>query len=169
MCHSAHLSTIKCRSIRLYSYTYDRVLVATDMIVVMWQSFLKTAFANATVGVGNECTIGPVCKSFGYIEQPDITSIFLFTSVIDSNTTTRMQSSRMRTIRCSGHVLVGGVSAQEGCLARGDLVCWGRCLPRGLSDRGCLPGAGVRPGGCLSKGVSARGGCLPCEQNHRQV
>ena len=36
---------------------------------------------------------------------------------------TRMHSSRLRTVRCSGR-LWGGVSAREGCL--------GGCLPRGV-------------------------------------
>ena len=63
--------------------------------------------------------------------------------------TTRMDSSRMRTIRYSSRLLVSaqGVSAQ-GCQPRG-------CLPRGCLSGGCLPG-GVCPGGCLPRGVSAQ-------------
>ena len=153
--------------------TYDRVLVAMNMIVVMWQpteqtnmtSLLMYKYRDVEVpgALGEmfpfmvllknsfcECEQQvPFATSLGYIEQPDIMSIFLCTSVIDSNTTTRMQSSRMRTIRCSGHVL-GGVSAQEGCLPRGSLPA----------------GGGVFPGGCLTGGlylgrVSARGGVCP--------
>ena len=49
----------------------------------------------------------------------------------------------MCTIRCSGHLLVGGGSDQ------------------GLSARGYLPRGGVCSGVCLSKKVSALGGvCL---------
>ena len=79
---------------------------------------------------------------------------------------TRMHSSRMHTVRCSGHprgCVCLGVSAHGGCLPRG-------CLPRGVSAQG-----GVCPGGCLPRGVSAweclargvpvrgrlLGGCLP--------
>ena len=54
---------------------------------------------------------------------------------------TRMHSSRMRTVRCSGRLGEGGV-----CLGRvylgGGLP--GRCLPRGCLPGGCLPwGQGV--------------------------
>ena len=110
----------------------------------------------------------------------------------DNNRNTRMHSSRMRTVRCSNHlvggggvVCPGGVCLPGGCLLRGD-VCpgWclpggmclpggvssqGVCLPRGVSAQGvsahggCLPG-GCLPRGCLPRGVSAT---LPCEQNHR--
>ena len=59
---------------------------------------------------------------------------------------TRMHSSRMCTVHCSG--------------------CWGR--------RGCCLPEGVLPGGCLPGGVSALGVCPsawwdtpPCEQNDR--
>ena len=86
---------------------------------------------------------------------------------------TRMHSSRMRIIRCSG-CLMGGWGSARGCLPwrcppRG--VCLPRgCLPRGLSAQGGLP-RGVCPrgaclgvsaeGGCLPRGVSAQKGCLP--------
>ena len=62
---------------------------------------------------------------------------------------TRMHSSRMRTIRCSGRVPVEGLSAQGGvCVSVGGVsaqggVCLGLCLPGGRNP--------------------------PCEQNHRQV
>ena len=98
---------------------------------------------------------------------------------------TRMHSSRMRTVRCSGHP--GGVypsvhwgvcipACTGGCVSQHDWagVCvsqhalgrarlypsthWaGGCLPRGV----CLPG-GVYLEGCLLRGVSAT---HPCEQN----
>ena len=65
---------------------------------------------------------------------------------------TRMHSSRMRTICCSGH-LIGGVCP-------GGVSAWG-CLPNGVSARGCLPGGSVCPGGCLSRRVCLPRGCLP--------
>ena len=65
-----------------------------------------------------------------------------------------MHSSRMHTVRCSGHL--GGCLA-GGCLARGSVclggvclgvVCPGECAPKGVSaQRGCLPRGGVFPGG----------------------
>ena len=64
---------------------------------------------------------------------------------------TRMHSSSMRTVRCSGR-----------------LGWW--CLPRGCLSRGCLP-----RGGGVWLGSVCRGGCLPgvytspCEQNDRRV
>ena len=72
-----------------------------------------------------------------------------------------MHSSRMRTIRCSGHL--------GGCLS--GVVCPGRCLPRGVSEQGgvcpggvCLGGVclgvseqGGLPGGVSAKGVSMQG------------
>ena len=62
-----------------------------------------------------------------------------------------MHSSRMRTVRCSGHLGEGGSarggSAQVGCLP--GVSTW-RCLSRGVSAQGCLP-----------RGVSAHEGCLP--------
>ena len=63
------------------------------------------------------------------------------------NAITRMHSSRMHTIRCSGRLLDGGM----GVSARGG-VCLGGCLPRGVAS---------------PMRVSARP--LPREQNHRQV
>ena len=60
---------------------------------------------------------------------------------------TRMYSSRMRTVRCSGHLL-GGV-LPRGCLPRG--VCLGGFLPGVSTQEGCLPR------GCLPRGVSAQG------------
>ena len=60
---------------------------------------------------------------------------------------TRMHSSRMGTVRCSGRLMWGaGVSAREVSVQVG--VSWG-----GLS-RGCLPG-GCLSEGCLPEGVSA--------------
>ena len=56
---------------------------------------------------------------------------------------TRMHSSRMRTIRCSGR-LPGRGCLPRGCLPKGGGVCQGECMPGGVH----LP---------------------PCEQNHRQV
>ena len=46
-------------------------------------------------------------------------------ALFENNRTTRMHSSRMRTVRCSGRP---GVSAQEGCLARGVSAYGGVCL-----------------------------------------
>ena len=69
---------------------------------------------------------------------------------------TRMYSSRMRTVRCSGRLL--GVSTRGSVCPRG-VSAWG------VSAGGCLPGVSAQ-------GVSAqRGFCQtpPCEQNHRQV
>ena len=67
---------------------------------------------------------------------------------------TRMHSSRMRTIRRSSRLLGGGVCQPGGCLPGGG------CLPaRGRLPAGgvfylpgqCLPGGGgVCPGGCLA-------------------
>ena len=59
---------------------------------------------------------------------------------------TRMHSSRMRTVRSSGRRSEGRIPAcpgQGGCVssmhwAAG--VCPGGCLPRGLSAQGCLHG-----------------------------
>ena len=63
---------------------------------------------------------------------------------------TRMHSSRMRTVHCSGHLGGGGlprwVSAWGGVSAQGDLLLWteflsgGGCLTGGGSAWGCLPG-----------------------------
>ena len=61
-----------------------------------------------------------------------------------------MHSSRMHTVRCSGH---------RGLFVRG-CVPWG-CLPRG---RRCLPGevgGGHRGRGCLSRGCLGRRVCIP--------
>ena len=69
---------------------------------------------------------------------------------------TRMQSSRMRTVRCSGRLL--GAGCQGGCVPGG--------VPRAVSAWGCLPGVSTRRvcqgGVCLGGGggVSAKG-CLP--------
>ena len=94
---------------------------------------------------------------------------------------TRMHSSRMYTVRCSGRpwwcltggvstggvcpggCLPRGVSAQSGCLPRGVSVCQGVCLPA----RGCLlrwvSAQGVSTQGSVCpEWVSAQGGvCLP--------
>ena len=69
----------------------------------------------------------------------------------DSNTNTRMHSSRMRTGRslticCS--MLPGG-----GCLLPGGCLIWGGVCSRGVSGRGVSA-----PGGYLVGGVSAPGG-----------
>ena len=72
---------------------------------------------------------------------------------------TRIHSSRMRTVRCSNHLL-RRVSAYGGCLPRGmgGGVFLGGCLPR----VGCLP-VGVCLGGvCLLGGVCPGGGPLSC-------
>ena len=57
---------------------------------------------------------------------------------------TRMHSSRMRTVRCSGHP-----EGESVCLGR-EGVCLVGCLPSGVSAHGwCLP-----RGGCLSREIS---------------
>ena len=49
----------------------------------------------------------------------------------------------MCTVRCSGHLLGGEVSAQEG-------VCPGGCLPRAVSAQGVSAHVGYLPSGvCL--------------------
>ena len=72
---------------------------------------------------------------------------------------TRMHSSRMRTVRCSGRPLRGGVCPGG--------VCLGGCLPRGI----CLGGVSAR--GCLPRGCVCLGVCLPdpppCGKNDRHV
>ena len=65
---------------------------------------------------------------------------------------TRMHSSRMRTVRCSGHLDGGGWLPAKRCLlqwpSRG-----GVCLPRKMSaPGGCLPEGGCLPRGCLCRG-----------------
>ena len=80
--------------------------------------------------------------------------------------TTRMHSSRMRTVRCSSR-LSGGVSAQgEGCLPSGG-VCLekGGVCPGGVSLWGVCLGGG-QPGEVSAQEVSTQGvvclgGCLP--------
>ena len=64
----------------------------------------------------------------------------------------KMHSSRMRTIRCSGRLCVCG---EGGDLPRG--VVWDVCLG-GMSAQGVCPGEGgvSAQGGCLPRGVSAR-------------
>ena len=62
----------------------------------------------------------------------------------ENRDTTRMRSSGMRTVRCSGHL-------GRGCLPGG--VCLGGCL-----SRGCLPGGSAQGGNvCLGGG---RLGCI---------
>ena len=78
---------------------------------------------------------------------------------------TRMHSSRMRTIRCSGHLGVSQHGLGRGVYPSMDWAV-GVCVSQHALGRGCLPG-----------GVSAQvRGCLPhtpwqtpptCEQNHR--
>ena len=77
---------------------------------------------------------------------------------------TRMHSSRMGTVRCSGR-RGWGVSTQVGCLPRG-------CLARECLLEGCHPREGFCPdGGCLPRECVCPGGvCLggvhpPCGQN----
>ena len=69
-----------------------------------------------------------------------------------------MDSSRMRTVRCSSRLLGGGGFCPGGCLLRERGVCpEGGCLPRGglLKEGWCL----LR--GCLPRGCLPRGECLP--------
>ena len=86
-----------------------------------------------------------------------------------------MNSSRMRPVRCSGHLWGGGGVCLGGCLPRGCLSggVWlggGGCLPAGVClPRECVPAqggvglprgvwvcpGGVCPGGCLPRGLSA--------------
>ena len=55
---------------------------------------------------------------------------------------TRMHSSRMHTVRCSGHLRV---SARQGwCLPEEEVSAWGLCLPEGAG--------GVGLGGSLPRG-----------------
>ena len=98
------------------------------------------------------------------------------TMVMAEKSPTRMHSSRIRTIRCSGHggrVSAQGVSAQGGCLHRGCLpggVCHGGVCPgvsaREVSARGYLAG-GVYPGSVCPAGsvsqytLGRRGGVCP--------
>ena len=94
--------------------------------------------------------------ALNYLSISLITPLHLLKSV---NCDTRMHSSKMRTVRCSGHL--GGRCLPGG----GEVVCLGGCLPRGSAQgqclsRGRLPG-GVCQGECLSRGVSSQGGCLP--------
>ena len=72
----------------------------------------------------------------------------LLVCVVGEKTTTRMHSSMMHTVCCSGRP--GGVC--PGGVCPGVCVCPGGCLPRG-------GGKVSSQGGCL--GVSAHGGCLP--------
>ena len=77
---------------------------------------------------------------------------------------TRMHSSRMRTVRCSGH-LGGGGFLPMGCLGG---VCLGGICPVGLfAQEGVSAWGSVCPGesvqGCLPRGVSAWG-CLSMEE-----
>ena len=78
-------------------------------------------------------------------------------AVLEKNSQTRMHSSKMPTVRCSGRLLEGEVSARDG-------VCPRECLPslsRGVSAQGgiCL----VCPGECLPGDVYlvCPVGCLP--------
>ena len=80
--------------------------------------------------------------------------------VAQTQTQTRMHSSSMRNVRCSGRC-GEGVSAWgavcPGVVCLGGDVCPGGCLPRGCLPMGCLSiGEGVCPGGCLSRGVVAQ-------------
>ena len=89
---------------------------------------------------------------------------------------TRMHSSRMRTVRSSGHLSGGSVCVGVSAPEVGGLRWGGVCLllegsaPGGVCCRGvCSQGRGVcswgsvcsRGGGCLLPGASALGGCIP--------
>ena len=75
---------------------------------------------------------------------------------------TRIHSSRMRTVRCSGR-LVGRGSAQGGGSA------WG-CLPRGVSAQGGLPeGVSSWTGLSAQEEVSAWGGVYTAPPVDRQT
>ena len=79
---------------------------------------------------------------------------------------TRMHSSRMCTVRCSGRLLWRDCVCPGGCLAKGQWclpggVCpdaWGGCLPRGCLPGGCLPRVGVCPWGVVSDQLHRGGG-----------
>ena len=91
--------------------------------------------------------------------QADITEIITYphTHVVKINgCKTKMHSSKMRTVHCSGRW--GGGSCIPAC--RGGGVCLG-----GLPSGGCLPG-GVCARGCLPPPWRDT---LPCEQNHRRL
>ena len=79
--------------------------------------------------------------------------------------TTRMHSSRMRTVRCISRLL-GAVSARGG-------VCPGGvgCLPGGMSARGVSAqgDACVCPGGGICLGVSAQGGVYQTPPMNRHL
>ena len=81
-----------------------------------------------------------------YCVVPYVVACVDVSGTVLSEPSTRMHSSRMHTVCCSGRL--GGVSAQ-GMSGQGG-VCLGGCLPR----RGCLP---HRRGVCLSQGVSVQG------------
>ena len=78
---------------------------------------------------------------------------------ITINLTTRMHSSRMRTVRCSGRRGGGGVCIPA-CTGQGVCipVCtgWGGVSQHALG-RGCLPRGVCAQGGCVCRG----GVCLP--------
>ena len=67
-------------------------------------------------------------------------------SSIYPNTRTRMHSSRMLTVHCSGRLRGWG---------------WGGFLPGGVYPGGCLPGGCLPRRGCLPQGGSYPGECLP--------
>ena len=70
-----------------------------------------------------------------------VLSMRLYSELVSIFLNTRMHSSRMRTVRCSGH-LGGG--------------CPGGCLPGGMSALGRVSARGCLAGGVL-QGVSGRG------------
>ena len=81
---------------------------------------------------------------------------------------TRMHSSRMRTLRCSGHP--GGVYPSmhwgvcipactgQGCVYPSMHWAEGGCIPAHTGQGDVCPGVCVCPGGCLPGGVSAQWG-----------
>ena len=98
--------------------------------------------------------IGHLFSNHWFVNKSDFTFACWKMQEEVLNARTRMHSSRMLTVRCSGRlwggggvgVCLGGVSAQMGCLPRGG-VSWGW----GVSAQG---------GVCIVGGV-CRGGCLP--------
>ena len=89
--------------------------------------------------------------------SPFCTVSFIFMQFLAKLCQTRMHSSRMYTVRCSGRPCGAGVWPGRGCLPGG-------CLLRGVSVQGGVcPGGSVCPGvvcvcprGCLPEGVSAQ-------------
>ena len=78
---------------------------------------------------------------------------------------TRMHSSRIHTVRCSGCRRGGERGVSQHALGRGDGVCIPACTGQGVCITACT-GRGVYPSmhwteGCLQRGESEQGGVYP--------